>query len=57
LIDSKKREYIAKYKEEFFTTYKKLFEGVFYSGIKNATGTEEHVRIRYRELNAFIDNF
>ena len=56
-IDSKKREYIAENKEVFFSEYKKLFEGIFFSSIKNATGTEEHVRIRYQELNKFIDNF
>lgn len=57
LVDTQKRVLIAEHKNDFFAGYKKLFESNFYSGIKNATGTEEHVRIRYRELNAFIDNF
>ena len=56
-IESKKREQILIKREKFFNGYKSLFEGVFYSGIKNATGTEEHVRIRYQELISFIDKF
>ncbi len=57
LIDSEKRIAIKNQKESFFHGYNKLFEGIFYSSINSATGTEEHVRIRYREFNSYIERF
>lgn len=42
---------------KFFDGYKQLFAGDFYSGINSGTGTEEHVNIRYKEMNKFISEF
>lgn len=56
-LSDKARLKIERNASVFFEEYKQLFAGNFYSGINNATGTPEHVNIRYTEMNQFITKF
>lgn len=48
---------IYKKNKDFFDGYINLFKGPFYEGINNATGTADHVKVRYTELNNYIKQF
>lgn len=55
-LNDDERQLLIKNKDDFFNSYKKLFDGQFYYAINSATGTIEHVNFRHKEFTNLIQN-
>lgn len=56
LLKDEERQLLIKNKDDFFSSYKKLFDGQFYYAINSATGTTEHVNLRHKEFTKLLQN-
>lgn len=53
-LTEKEMKKLVSRKDLFFEKYEKLFDGKFYDAVNSATGSIEHVNVRYEELGNLI---